>query len=354
MAPKVFVSHASEDKERFVLRFAEGLRAKGIEAWVDRWEILPGDSLIQRIFEEGIKQSSAVVVVLSTFSVSKPWVKEELDAAAVKRINDGSKLIPVVIDDCEVPQVLQATAWLRVRDLADIDGAVEIVTRAVFDHREKPQIGPPPTYAADTYRSLPDLSATEAYVLIEAAKWTIDNDEYIIDPTKMFLGGATNEIQPDALGDLIEYLDQMGYVKAHKHLGRGPYQFRVTPEGIEVYLANLFPDYDAVIARTIGILVNENVTLAREIAKRLDVPHRVIKHVFQRLEADDHVLLSKSLGSDSHAVLVKPSLEAVARQVTSFFRHSLLVLATAAIGVIVEKTLMKSLQNQIVMITLKF
>jgi hypothetical protein len=120
MHPKVFLSHASEDKERFVLRFAEALRANGIDVWVDRWEILPGDSLIEKIFEEGLKNASAVIVVLSQFSVSKLWVKEELDAAAVKRINSGSKLIPVVLDDCEVPQVLQATVWERVRDLASI------------------------------------------------------------------------------------------------------------------------------------------------------------------------------------------------------------------------------------------
>jgi hypothetical protein len=35
MHPKVFISHASEDKERFVLAFAERLRASGVDAWLD-------------------------------------------------------------------------------------------------------------------------------------------------------------------------------------------------------------------------------------------------------------------------------------------------------------------------------
>ena len=51
MNPKVFASHASEDKERFVLDFATKLRSKGIDTWVDRWEINPGDSLVDKIFE---------------------------------------------------------------------------------------------------------------------------------------------------------------------------------------------------------------------------------------------------------------------------------------------------------------
>lgn len=71
MSPKVFVSHASEDKDRFVLDFATRLRASGIDVWLDKWEMLPGDSLIDKIFEDGVKNANAVIVVLSSFSVKK-------------------------------------------------------------------------------------------------------------------------------------------------------------------------------------------------------------------------------------------------------------------------------------------
>ena len=52
--PKVFLSHASEDKPRFVDNFAQRLRADGVDAWLDTWEILPGDSFVDKIFEEGL------------------------------------------------------------------------------------------------------------------------------------------------------------------------------------------------------------------------------------------------------------------------------------------------------------
>jgi hypothetical protein len=48
--PRAFVSHASEDKDRFVIGFAGRLRAKGVNAWVDTWEMLPGDKLIDKVF----------------------------------------------------------------------------------------------------------------------------------------------------------------------------------------------------------------------------------------------------------------------------------------------------------------
>ena len=49
--PRVFIIHASEDKERFILRFAERLISRGINAWLDKWEMLPGDKLVTKIFE---------------------------------------------------------------------------------------------------------------------------------------------------------------------------------------------------------------------------------------------------------------------------------------------------------------
>lgn len=67
--PKVFVSHASEDKSRFVVDFARSLRENGVDAWLDQWEMKPGDSLVDKIFEEGLKDARAVIVVLSKSSV---------------------------------------------------------------------------------------------------------------------------------------------------------------------------------------------------------------------------------------------------------------------------------------------
>jgi hypothetical protein len=117
--PKVFLSHASEDKERFVMDFARQLRENGVDVWLDQWEMKPGDSLVDKIFEEGLKEARAVIIVLSTTSVQKPWVREELNASVVNRISRGTKLIPVVIDECEVPESLRSTVWQKVDSLED-------------------------------------------------------------------------------------------------------------------------------------------------------------------------------------------------------------------------------------------
>jgi hypothetical protein len=74
--PKVFISHAGKDKERFVRSFARELRANGIVAWFNEWEIMPSDSLVGKLLGEGIGPSDAVVAVLSRHSVQSAWVRE--------------------------------------------------------------------------------------------------------------------------------------------------------------------------------------------------------------------------------------------------------------------------------------
>ena len=49
-APKIFISHSTADKDRFVLGFARRLRERGIDAWLDLWEMNPGDSLVDKVF----------------------------------------------------------------------------------------------------------------------------------------------------------------------------------------------------------------------------------------------------------------------------------------------------------------
>ena len=220
--------------------FATALRAKGVDVWVDKWEILPGDSLVQKIFEEGLKGAAAVIVVLSHFSVNKPWIKEALDNAAVKRINNGAKLIPIILDACDVPEVLKATVWEQVTDLDNIDGAADRVVAAIFDHRPKPPLGLPPVYAAAAY-SVGGLSATDSYVLAESARWLIDNDESKVDPMKLFLQSDSPAMSAESIIDSIDILEQARYVEVSRHLGPGPYSYRVQLSGMELYLSNSFP-----------------------------------------------------------------------------------------------------------------
>lgn len=92
----MFLSHASEDKN-LVRRLAEALRAGGIDTFFDEWDIRIGDSIRRRI-DEGLKNSTHFLIVLSPRSVGKPWVDEELDAAFDRLTSDGMPILPVLLD----------------------------------------------------------------------------------------------------------------------------------------------------------------------------------------------------------------------------------------------------------------
>ena len=104
---KVFCSHASPDKP-VVKRFAERLRTeRRIDAWVDEWEIAPGDNIVTRI-NEGLKASDAGLIFFSRHTADSRWVTEEIGSLIYRRVNDSRPLIPVMIDDdAPVPELIR-------------------------------------------------------------------------------------------------------------------------------------------------------------------------------------------------------------------------------------------------------
>jgi TIR domain len=110
----VFVSHASQDK-RIASRVAMGLKAFDYDTWYDDWELLPGDSIIDRI-EVAISQTDVLLVLLSKSSVGSKWVRRELSAGLARQLSGkGVMVIPVVVEDCEIPDMLANTKYVDLR-----------------------------------------------------------------------------------------------------------------------------------------------------------------------------------------------------------------------------------------------
>lgn len=130
-APQVFCSHRSVDKPA-VQEFAARLRARGIDAWLDAWEIAPGDDFVARI-NEGLGTCQAVLIFFSKATASGPWVTAEISAAIVRMIEEGLRVIPVMIEDgAPVPTLLRPRAR---RGIDEFDAIVD----AILGRSGKPQ-----------------------------------------------------------------------------------------------------------------------------------------------------------------------------------------------------------------------
>jgi hypothetical protein len=106
----VFLSHSHQDKE-FVRRLAEDLRREGVRVWLDEAELMPGDSLLDRI-ESAIEEMQYLAVVLSPASVSSNWVKKELRMAQTRELAEHQiRVLPIIASPCAVPLSLRDTVW---------------------------------------------------------------------------------------------------------------------------------------------------------------------------------------------------------------------------------------------------
>jgi len=111
---RVFLSHSSKDKQ-FVNRIATDLAKLNIAPWLDSWHIRAGESIPQKI-SIGIKNSECVVVFLSKNAISSHWVEREWQAKYWDEIERNQVLvIPALLEDCEIPQLLRAKKYADFR-----------------------------------------------------------------------------------------------------------------------------------------------------------------------------------------------------------------------------------------------
>jgi hypothetical protein len=171
-APAAFLSHASEDKAGFVEPLGRELAALGIRPWLDKWEIRPGDSLVTKLFDEGLATVDAVIVVVSRHSAGKPWVRAELDAARVRQITENTWLIPVRPDSADMPAPLKMLLW---HDAARTEAGVRQAARRIADTIHgldpRPAVTPPPTYTSAV--RVPGPTAADSALLAAVAEEAI-------------------------------------------------------------------------------------------------------------------------------------------------------------------------------------
>jgi hypothetical protein len=126
----LFLSHNHEDSD-FAKRLGQDLLLRGVQVWIDQAEILPGDSLIEKI-EAAIDEMEYLGVVLSPASVKSAWVLLEVRTALTQEINSGAlKVIPIMRVDCELPVFLRDKFYVDFRDEAGYESALDQLVRSV-------------------------------------------------------------------------------------------------------------------------------------------------------------------------------------------------------------------------------
>jgi hypothetical protein len=113
--PLVFLSHSQTDKP-VVRQVAEGLKKNGVDVWIDEAELSFGDSLIGQI-ERGLDSADFVAFFISKASLNSQWARQELNAAISRQASGerGAVVIPILLDDAEIPALLRDVMYLDMR-----------------------------------------------------------------------------------------------------------------------------------------------------------------------------------------------------------------------------------------------
>jgi len=308
-SPKVFLSHATEDKERFVLDFARRLREAGVDVWLDFWELYPGDSLIDKIFEEGLKNADAVVIVISNISVTKNWVREELNAAAISRINKGCMLIPVVIDDCEIPEPLKSLVWLRIPNLVDYTSEFERIVATIFKKRDRPPLGQPPGYASSALPEITDLSHTDVLILKGVGDIILrDGDGNCVLTEDLWKYAQSLDLPRQELEDSLLVLSEMRFLEKGREVAPFPTYFSSTVAGFEMYARFFVPEYKSTKRAVSLAIINGKLNDNDHISEELGQPLFMITHIFDDLAAKRLIGVAHAAGGHAWVTEVSPRL----------------------------------------------
>jgi hypothetical protein len=282
---KAFLSHASEDKASFAEPLARELARLGVEPWLDKWEIRPGDSLVRKLFDEGLSTVDAVIVIVSAVSVNKRWVREELDAAMVSRIRNDTRLIPVQLDGAEMPAPLRHLVWITSdRSSEDVKAAAGEIATTMYGRDLRPVVASPPTYA--TASAVPGLSAGESLMLTRLAERAIAQGHLL---PGMNWAAVAELVQVDGLpeGLAVEAahaLAHAGFIEL-----KGTWQSRIlrvqlTHSGLGTALHATEPGYDAISNSVTAELINDPPGDAATLAERIGVPAVIAQYFICELQ----------------------------------------------------------------------
>jgi len=129
--PKIFFSYSIEDKT-FSERLARDLQERGIQTWLVGQEIKFGDKRQFKI-DEALKTSGYFFAIISKSSIKSSWIQKELEIAVEKEKETKlPRIIPILLDDVEIPENIRDKLYLDFRD--DYQHGLKTILEIFEDH----------------------------------------------------------------------------------------------------------------------------------------------------------------------------------------------------------------------------
>ena len=318
--PRVFLSHTSSDKERFVRSLASLLVGDGVDVVYDEWSFDVGDTLRQEI-DKGIKGSDLLVLIISKDALESQWVSHEIEAALYKRITAGGRVFPVVlgsIPDTDLPSGVRESLQHRVMlepdgsiDEASVRSAAKEIVRVAFQQpKARPSLGQPPSFVVNSDGVAPrvlvttGLDLSELSALRAVGDLVMENQETFVDTPRFVERCAQDyDFGEDETLDHLEVLDSLNFVNLSRAMNpervRRLGHFTATNKALTWYF-KVFVDNSADLERAVYSAFANGADQGdlRDVCDSSGAPLLLVRLVADQLSSS--ITLSNSQGPSKH------------------------------------------------------
>ncbi len=295
--PCAFICHSSKDAE-LARRVATDFRTQGIETFFAEWDIGPGDSIRQKI-DAGLEQCTHFVALLTPASINAPWVKTEMDAAFMRKVEGKCRFI-ALRHGLAVASLPPLLIGMYAPEIKDYDADVKGLINFVHGVTEKPPLGAAPRPIAERSKSSIGLSpAAEllARLMIERSQHG-DTFDPQLDGNEL---RALTQLPDDDIVDAVDELKGRGFVSKHDAMNCPPLGFFIGAESnlfaeLDQHFMTWNPAEDA-MRLAVELMNGDEGRGVEQIAKALGWPPRRMNPAINYLVARDLVRSSESIGA---------------------------------------------------------
>jgi TIR domain len=214
----VFISYSRSD-QTFVQHLVDRLVECGVTVFFDEADIAIGGSLAEAL-QQAVRDAQYVLVVMSPSYFASQWARHELNLALEEEFKKGrTKVIPLLVRDCDIPGLLSSKMYADFRDpkgfeesfstlLAVIQEVPVSSIRSQDDGKEGPvALGSIAPEAADSaeLRALVDDLRSKVDTFLEGSENRPKPDKVLepaLDPRLCFMAVP---FAPEELADVYDY-----------------------------------------------------------------------------------------------------------------------------------------------------
>lgn len=120
---KVFISYSHHDYET-AMKLVDALTAENVTLWSDQ-QIRAGDKWESEILK-ALNEASVYVFLVSPDFVASDWAMYEIGHALARSKETGAPIVPVIIKNVIVPELLNRFHWIDAREISPKEFAEKI------------------------------------------------------------------------------------------------------------------------------------------------------------------------------------------------------------------------------------